>query len=334
MMDLNHLDQLHRDDLKQKSRVKWTIEEMKILDSSIPSSRIRIQDGNRSSSKGPLSPLLFLLADKALQISILEACNKGLYKGISLVSGGANISLLQYADDALFFGNWSRVYAYNLILILKCFEEASGLKVKIAKSRLFRIRVSNIKVECVASSLGCTHNILPFMYLGLPVGISMRFFWVKWNIILLDPSLKRLGVGSLYTKNLGLLDDGGFSSPSSSFGNMGVWCNILKEIEGIEASVPLLKNSFRLKVCNGLNVSFWKDPWCGDRSRLIDVFYRLFALESHQDCKVNKRWCRVDGVWGGNWEWRLPPRGRALNVLNSLLNVIGNLALSPNCVDK
>ncbi|GKB39211.1 RNA-directed DNA polymerase, eukaryota, reverse transcriptase zinc-binding domain protein [Tanacetum coccineum] len=78
----------------------------------------------------------------------------------------------------------------------------------------------------------------------------------------------------------------------------------------------------------------WKDPWCGTGSRLKDVFPRLFALESHQDCKVNERWCLVDGVWGGNWEWRLPPRGRALNDLNSLRNVIGNLALSPNCSDK
>ncbi|GKD76546.1 hypothetical protein Tco_1339167 [Tanacetum coccineum] len=115
---------------------------------------------------------------------------------------------------------------------------------------------------------------------------------------------------------------------------MDVWCNILKGVESIKACVPILKNSFKLKVCNGLNVSFWKDPWCGTGSRLKDVFPRLFALESHQDCKVNERWCLVDGVWGGNWEWRLPPRGRALNDLNSLLNVIGNLALSPNCSDK
>ncbi|GKD97950.1 hypothetical protein Tco_1381847 [Tanacetum coccineum] len=318
MMDLNHIDQLHRDDLKQKSRVKWTMEEMQILDSSIPSLRIKSSisieeiklvvwdcDGTkaprpdgfklkflkayrdtikddflRSSLRGPLFPLLFLLVDKALQISILEACNKGLYKGTSLVSDDANISLLQYADDSFFFGNWSRVYAYNLILILKCFEEASGLKVKIAKSRLFGIRVSNIEVECVASSLGCTHDILPFMYLGLLVGMKMRsynrwnevvnrvraklsawkakslfvggrltlvnyvlaslpiyylslfkapqkvikllesirclffwgfkesqsdFCWVKWNIILLNPSLRRLAIGSLYAKNLGLL---------------------------------------------------------------------------------------------------------------------------------
>ncbi|GJT67375.1 putative reverse transcriptase domain-containing protein [Tanacetum coccineum] len=192
---------------------------------------------------------------------------------------------------------------------------SSELKVNIAKSRLFGIGVSNIEVKCVASSLGCTHGTLLFMYLGLLVGLKMwsydgwnevvnrelnsrlgklnlyqlvlkllesiccQFFWgfkksqrsiywVKWNSNLLDPSLGGLGVGILHAKNLVLLGD----SPSSTF------------------------------VGNGLNVSFWKDPWCGNDSRLIDVFPRLFALESRQDCKVNERWCyvMVFGVVTGN----------------------------------
>ncbi|GKC00494.1 hypothetical protein Tco_0986630 [Tanacetum coccineum] len=272
---------------------------------------------------------------------------------------------------------------------LKEFVTTSELKVNIVKSRLFGIGVSNIEVKCVASSLGCTHGTLLFMYLGLLVGLKMRsydgwnevvnrelnsrlgklnlyqlgfkksqrsIYWVKWNSNLLDPSLGGLGVGILHAKNLVLLGKWKWryltennalwrnvisifmemigDSPSSTFGNMDVWCNILRAIEGIEAFVPTFKNSFKLIVGNGLNVSFWKDPWCGDGSRLIDVFPRLFALESHQDCKVNVRWCLVNDDWGGNWEWCLPPRGRALNDLNSLLNVIGDLAFSPNCPDK
>nr|GEX55031.1 hypothetical protein [Tanacetum cinerariifolium] len=33
---------------------------------------------------------------------------------------------------------------------------------------------------------------------------------------------------------------------------------------------------------------------------------------------------------GGNWEWRLPPRGRALDDIASLISIIGNLTLSSN----
>nr|GEZ08273.1 RNA-directed DNA polymerase, eukaryota, reverse transcriptase zinc-binding domain protein [Tanacetum cinerariifolium] len=118
-----------------------------------------------------------------------------------------------------------------------------------------------------------------------------------------------LGVGSLHAKNLGLIgkwkwrylaendalwrnvikrfygDDGAFGSPNSTFGNMGVWCNILKAVKFIKAIVPNFNNSFKLKVCNRMSVSFWRDPWCGDGSRLMEVFTRLYTLDSYQDCK-------------------------------------------------
>ncbi|GJW33657.1 reverse transcriptase domain, reverse transcriptase zinc-binding domain protein [Tanacetum coccineum] len=228
----------------------------------------------------PLSIFLFLLVAEALEIATLESCNKGIFKGVSLVNGGSNLSLLQYVDDALFFDDWSKLNVINVILSLKCFEHASSLKVNLSKSRLFGIGISPNVVEEVVVSLGCTHDVFPFLYLGLPVGKSMRFCegwnevvnrfqdrlsawkpktlsiggrltliksilgslplyyfslfkapqkiikllesircrffwgfkesqrgisWVKWNSILLESNLGGLGVGSLFTKNLGLL---------------------------------------------------------------------------------------------------------------------------------
>ncbi|GKC49972.1 hypothetical protein Tco_1072717 [Tanacetum coccineum] len=111
---------------------------------------------------------------QALQVSILEACDKGVYNGLHLVKSGSNLSLLQYADDALFFGQWPRANASNLIHILLCFELAFGLKVNIAKSKIIGVGVPNSAVESLASSLGCSHESLPFFYLGLPVGKRLR----------------------------------------------------------------------------------------------------------------------------------------------------------------
>ncbi|GKB29867.1 reverse transcriptase domain, reverse transcriptase zinc-binding domain protein, partial [Tanacetum coccineum] len=99
---------------------------------------------------------------------------------VSLGFSGTNVSLLQYADDALFFGEWSRLNAYNLISILKCFEKASGLKVNIAKSRLYGAGVSRLDLEVVVSSLGCDHGSLSFIYLGLPVSSEMNRV-MGWN---------------------------------------------------------------------------------------------------------------------------------------------------------
>ncbi|GKF88208.1 putative RNA-directed DNA polymerase, eukaryota, reverse transcriptase zinc-binding domain protein [Tanacetum coccineum] len=71
-----------------------------------PSKEFKMERGLRQGD--PLSPFLFLIVAEALQIAVLEACSKGVYKGITLADGGANLSLLQYADDALFIGEWSR----------------------------------------------------------------------------------------------------------------------------------------------------------------------------------------------------------------------------------
>ncbi|GJR31005.1 hypothetical protein Tco_1107237, partial [Tanacetum coccineum] len=82
-----------------------------------------------------LSPSLFIIAMEALQSMVIDACNKKIFFGLNLSSDGSNISLLQYADDALFF-------------------EAC-------------------EVERVAQASHCKQDCLPFSYLGLPVGNDM-----------------------------------------------------------------------------------------------------------------------------------------------------------------
>ncbi|GKA73672.1 putative RNA-directed DNA polymerase, eukaryota, reverse transcriptase zinc-binding domain protein [Tanacetum coccineum] len=149
MMDLIRSTATCRDDLKQKSHVRWAVE----------------GDENTRFFHSTIT------------------CNKGVFKGISLTESKVNVSLLQYADDALFFGEWSRSNAKNLIHILKCFEMGSGLKVNISKSRIIGVGVPATEVESMAASLGCAHDSLPFIYLGLPVGKRMRYC-DGWNVVI------------------------------------------------------------------------------------------------------------------------------------------------------
>ncbi|GKC41704.1 putative RNA-directed DNA polymerase, eukaryota, reverse transcriptase zinc-binding domain protein [Tanacetum coccineum] len=152
-----------------------------VLVNGSPFKEFKVERGLRQGN--PLSPFLFLMVAEALQISILEACSKGLYKGVYLLNNGANISLLQYADDALFFGDWSRLNVIHLIHILKCFELASGPKVNISKSRIMGVGVFTSEVNNLASSLGCAFDSIPFMYLGLSVGKKMRFV-DGWDVVI------------------------------------------------------------------------------------------------------------------------------------------------------
>ncbi|GJX75163.1 RNA-directed DNA polymerase, eukaryota, reverse transcriptase zinc-binding domain protein [Tanacetum coccineum] len=135
----------------------------------------------------PLSPFIFLIVAEALQVMMIDACNKGIYKGLSLANDDANVSLLQYADDALFFGEWSKSNMIHLLHILNCFHDVSGLEINLSKSRLFGIGVSGEEVANIARGVNCSYAFLPFTYLGLPVApeavisqlesIRRHFFW-------------------------------------------------------------------------------------------------------------------------------------------------------------
>ncbi|GKG08159.1 arginine repressor C-terminal-like domain-containing protein, partial [Tanacetum coccineum] len=113
--------------------------------SSASSNEFKMERGLRQGD--PLSPFLFLIVAEALQVCILDACNKGLYNGVSLAGCGANVSLLQYADDTLLFGEWSGRNVVNLVHILKCFEMGSDLKVNISKSRILGVGVSELRLR-------------------------------------------------------------------------------------------------------------------------------------------------------------------------------------------
>ncbi|GJZ84503.1 cysteine-rich receptor-like protein kinase [Tanacetum coccineum] len=105
---------------------------------------------------------------------------QGFYKGVYLSEDGSNVSLLQYADDALFFGKWSRSNTRNLILILKCFKEASA----------------PLKIIKLLESLRCR------FFWGFNEdhhGIS----WVKWDSILVSPRTWSLRMVLILVKMFG-----------------------------------------------------------------------------------------------------------------------------------
>ncbi|GJZ86962.1 putative RNA-directed DNA polymerase, eukaryota, reverse transcriptase zinc-binding domain protein, partial [Tanacetum coccineum] len=167
-----------------------------ILINGSPSNEFSMERGLRQGD--PLSPFLFLIVAEALQVTILNACDKGIFKGVCLANSGNNISLLQFADDALFFREWSSLNASNLINIVRCFKLGSWLKVNLDKSRIFGVGVPVNEVISVASSLGCAHGALPFTYLGLPVGSQMRLSGGWQGIIDRDGSVLKDKFPRLY----------------------------------------------------------------------------------------------------------------------------------------
>lgn len=62
----------------------------------------------------------------------------------------------------------------NLARILRCFHIVSGLKVNFSKSKVYGPCVLDRDVERGANILGCEVGVLPFKYLGGPVGANMN----------------------------------------------------------------------------------------------------------------------------------------------------------------
>ncbi|KAJ9555564.1 hypothetical protein OSB04_010178 [Centaurea solstitialis] len=122
----------------------------------------------------PLAPFLFILAAEGLTVAMKEAQRSNLFKGIRIGNSIDELSIFQFADDAIFVGEWDKDNAMNLIRILKCFEVCSGLKINMGKSRLLGVSVSKEEVTSLARRLKCKEDSIPFRYLGLPVGGNMK----------------------------------------------------------------------------------------------------------------------------------------------------------------
>ncbi|GKE89813.1 hypothetical protein Tco_1567288 [Tanacetum coccineum] len=88
---------------------------------------------------------------------------------------GMRLSHFFYADDVVLVKEWNQVDMDNIIRLLNVFYLAFGLRININKSNVYGIRVSNNDIKGMARITGCSAGSFPFTYLGLPIGLSMKW---------------------------------------------------------------------------------------------------------------------------------------------------------------
>ncbi|GKA19575.1 RNA-directed DNA polymerase, eukaryota [Tanacetum coccineum] len=298
-----------------------------VLVNGSPTDKFQMERGIRQGD--PLSPFLFLLVAEALQVLILEACNKSVSTGLFLDNDGSNVSLLQ----------------------------------------LYGVGVDPAQVEIVANAINYVHDKLPFVYLGIPIGSNMRtiplyylslfkapslvldhleyvrrrFFWginenekkiiwVNWKKVCVSKIRGGLGLGRLKDKNMSLLGKwkwrfcnednalwqkvikeiygphGGFESNNSSNMSSGVWKSISSNCKGIELlNIPFEKSMIK-EVSSGSQTHFWSDIWCKEESKTTGLgeTNQNFIWNSWVPRKVNIF------IWRASMD-RLPSRASLLN---------------------
>ena len=84
----------------------------------------------------PLSPFLFTLVADVLSRLIIRAEETGIIEGFFVGRDRTRVSLLQFADDIIFFFNDSLEHLQNLKIILLVFGQVFGLKINLEKNTI------------------------------------------------------------------------------------------------------------------------------------------------------------------------------------------------------
>ena len=99
---------------------------------------------------------------------------KKLFKGFLVGRNNVEISILQYVDDTIFFREASMENVKAIKVILRSFELVSRLKINFAKSSFGTVGMSNQWMKDVVRYLNCRLLVVPFPYLGIPIGANLR----------------------------------------------------------------------------------------------------------------------------------------------------------------
>ena len=105
-----------------------------------------------------------------------QALENGLFKGFLCGKNKVEISLLQYADDTIFFGEALMENVRAIKAMLKIFKLVSGLKINFAKSGFGAFGVLGMWENEATEYLNCSLLTFPFSYLGVPIGANPRSY--------------------------------------------------------------------------------------------------------------------------------------------------------------
>ena len=119
--------------------------------------------------RGPLSPLLFCLAEEVLSRTLeIERCSNVL-QHMSYCQGVSLPTHILYANDVFICCVGSRKNIICLLKVFAAYAEVSGQLVNFDKSKLFTGAMTIARKNMLAQLSGFTLGTTPFHYLGCPI---------------------------------------------------------------------------------------------------------------------------------------------------------------------
>lgn len=126
---------------------------------------------------------MFNIVAEALNGLMREAVEKNLFRGFSVGTNNVKISILQYADYTIFFGEASMENVKTIKAVLRTFELVSDLKINFAKSCFGAIGMPDQWKHDAAKYINCSLLFIPFIYLDIPIGANPRRCQL-WDLII------------------------------------------------------------------------------------------------------------------------------------------------------
>ncbi|RVW41858.1 putative ribonuclease H protein [Vitis vinifera] len=235
----------------------------------------------------PLSPFLFTLVADVLSRLMIRAEEAGITEGFLVGRDRTRVSLLQFADDTIFFSKASLDLLQNLKIILLVFGQVSGLKINLEKSTISGINTRQEMLSSLALVLECRVSEWPLSYLGLPLGGNPKTigFW--------DPVVERI---------LRRLD--GWKRPICLGGRITLIQSCLSHIPSYFLSLFKIPVSIASKIEKMQRDFLWSGAGEGKRDHLIrwEVVSRPREMGGLGFGKTSMR----NSALLGKWLWRFP----------------------------
>lgn len=103
-----------------------------------------------------------------------SAKSNGVLEGYEIDRDNVSITHLQFADDSIFITKPTASNVWAIKSILRLFEVAFGLKINFSKSKIMAVSSREGFLQSTTHFLGCKVGVIPFKYLGIPVGANLR----------------------------------------------------------------------------------------------------------------------------------------------------------------
>ncbi|RVX09326.1 LINE-1 retrotransposable element ORF2 protein [Vitis vinifera] len=236
----------------------------------------------------PLSPFLFTLVADVLSRLMIRAEETGITEGFLVGRDRTRVSLLQFADDTIFFSKASLDLLQNLKIILLVFGQVSGLKINLEKSTISGINTRQEMLSSLALVLECRVSEWPLSYLGLSLGGNPKTigFW--------DPVVERI------SRRL----DGWKKAYLSLGGRITLIQSCLSHIPSYFLSLFKIPVSIASKIEKMQRDFLWSGAEKGKRDHLIrwEVVSRPREMGGLGFGKTSMR----NNALLGKWLWRFP----------------------------